>query len=52
VSTRGIEESRAVSKSPHKKFGYFLAISQQAVSADTTTISAAGFLLKNKDNIS
>jgi hypothetical protein len=30
----GIEEGRAASKSPHKKFGYFLSISQQGVSAD------------------
>jgi len=29
-----INEGRAASKSPHKKFGYFLSISQQAVSAD------------------
>jgi hypothetical protein len=30
----GIEEGRAASKSPHQKFGYFLSISQPAVSAD------------------
>ncbi len=29
-----IEEGRAASKSPHLKFGYFLSISQQGVSAD------------------
>jgi hypothetical protein len=29
-----IEEGRAASKSPHKKCGYFLSISQQGVSAD------------------
>jgi hypothetical protein len=29
-----IEEGRAVSKSPHYNFGYFLSISQQAVSAN------------------
>ncbi len=29
-----IEEGRAASKSPHKKFGYFLSISQQEVPAD------------------
>jgi hypothetical protein len=29
-----IEEGRAASKSPHLKFGYFLSMSQQAVSAD------------------
>jgi hypothetical protein len=27
-----IEEGRSASKSSHKKFGYFLSISQQAVS--------------------
>jgi hypothetical protein len=32
--TRTIEEGRAASKSPHLKFVYFLAISQQGVSAD------------------
>jgi hypothetical protein len=38
VGTNGttIEEGRAASKSPHKKFGYFLSISQQEVSADIT----------------
>jgi hypothetical protein len=29
-----IEEGRAARKSPRKKFGYFLSMSQQAVSAD------------------
>jgi hypothetical protein len=29
-----MEEGRAASKSPHEKFGYFLTISQQGVSAD------------------
>ncbi len=29
-----IEEGRAASKSPHKKFGYFLSISQQEISAN------------------
>jgi hypothetical protein len=29
-----VEEGRAASKSPHKKFGYFLSFPQQAVSAD------------------
>jgi hypothetical protein len=33
-----IEEGRAASKSPHKKFGYFLSMSQQAVFADTFQI--------------
>jgi hypothetical protein len=37
-----IEEGRAASKSPHYKFGYFLAISQQGVSADIIQNSAAG----------
>jgi hypothetical protein len=31
---KGIEEGRAASKSPHKKFGYFLSISQQEIFAD------------------
>jgi hypothetical protein len=35
-----IEESRAESKSPHPKFGYFLSISQIGVSADITKNSA------------
>jgi hypothetical protein len=35
-----IEEGRAASKNPHKKFGNFLSISQQAVSADITKNSA------------
>jgi hypothetical protein len=30
-----IEEGRAASKSPHYKFGYFISIYQQVVSADT-----------------
>ncbi len=34
VKVPGREESRAASKSPHKKFGYFRSISQQAVSAE------------------
>ncbi len=32
--SNGIEEGRAASKSPHEKFGYFLSLSQQGVSAD------------------
>jgi hypothetical protein len=32
----GIEKGRVASKSPHLKFGYFLSISQQEVSADIT----------------
>jgi hypothetical protein len=37
-----IEEGRAARKSPHKKFGYFLSISQQAVSAVINKNSAVG----------
>jgi hypothetical protein len=37
-----IEEGRAASKRPPYKFGYFLSISQQAVSADITKFSAVG----------
>jgi hypothetical protein len=33
-SEQDLEEGRAASKSPHKKFGYLLSISQQGVSAD------------------
>jgi hypothetical protein len=29
-----IEEGRAASKSPHQRFGYFISMSQPAVSAD------------------
>jgi hypothetical protein len=35
-----IEEGRAASKSLLSKFGYFLSISQQAVSSDITKNSA------------
>jgi hypothetical protein len=34
LSHAAIAEGRAASKSPHLKFGYFLSMSQQAVSAD------------------
>jgi hypothetical protein len=45
----GIEEGRAASKSPHYKFGCFLSMSQQAVSADTIPNSAVGiFSLKTE----
>jgi hypothetical protein len=35
-----IEKGRAASKSSHYKFGYFLSMSQQAVSADIIPNSA------------
>ncbi len=38
--TSSIEEGRAVSKSPPYKFGYFLSMSQQAISADIIPNSA------------
>jgi len=38
----GKEEGRAANKSPHQKFGYFLSLSQQAVSADIIPNSAIG----------
>jgi hypothetical protein len=38
----GKEEGRAARKSPHQKFGYFLSMSQQAVSADIIPNSAVG----------
>jgi hypothetical protein len=41
-----IEEGRAASKSPHKKFGYFLSISQQAVSVDIIKNSAVGNIMQ------
>jgi hypothetical protein len=41
-----IEEGRAANKSPHKKFGYFLSISQQAVSADITKNSVVGNIVR------
>jgi hypothetical protein len=37
-----IEEDRAASKSPHSKFGYFLSVSQQGVSANIIQNSAFG----------
>ncbi len=37
-----IEEGRAASKSPLRKFGYFLSMSQQAVSAEIIPNSAVG----------
>jgi hypothetical protein len=37
-----IEEGRAASKSPHYKFGHFLYMSQQAVSANIIPYSAVG----------
>jgi hypothetical protein len=40
-----IEEGRAASKSPHYKFGYFLSISQQEVSADIIQNSAVRLLV-------
>ncbi len=46
----GIEEGRAARKSPHQKFGYFLSMSQQAVSADIIPNSAVGiFASKQKE---
>ena len=46
LNVADIEEGRAVSKSPHKKFGYFLSISQQAVSADITQNSGVGNIMQ------
>jgi hypothetical protein len=42
LNRRAIEEGRAASKSPHYKFGYFLSISQQEVSANIIQNSAVG----------
>jgi hypothetical protein len=45
-----IEEGRAASRSPHSKFGYFLSMSQQAVSADIIPNSVVGiFSPKQKE---
>jgi hypothetical protein len=45
-----IEEGRAASKSPFKKFGYFLSMSQQALSADIIPNLAVGiFSPKEKE---
>jgi hypothetical protein len=43
---KSIEEGRSAGKSPHKKSGYFLYISKQAVSADITKNSAFGNILQ------
>jgi hypothetical protein len=40
--TGTIEEGRAASKSLHLEFGYFLSMSQQAVSTDIIPNSAVG----------
>jgi hypothetical protein len=37
-----MEEGKTASKSPHLKFGYFLSISHQGVSADIIQNSAVG----------
>jgi hypothetical protein len=39
-----IQEGRAATKSPNYKFGYFLSISQQVVSAGITKNSAVAIL--------
>jgi hypothetical protein len=43
------EEGRAASKSPHLKFGYFLSMSQQAVSADFIPNSAVEIFTPKKE---
>jgi hypothetical protein len=46
-----IEEGRAASKTRRKKFGFFLSMSQQAVSADIIPNSDVGiFSPKNRRN--
>jgi hypothetical protein len=45
--TSPIEEGRVGSKSPHYKFGYFLSVSQQAVSADITKNSPVGKIMQD-----
>jgi hypothetical protein len=44
-----IEEGRAASKSPHSKFGYFLSVSQQGVSANIIQNSAVGNFSPEKE---
>jgi hypothetical protein len=41
-----IKEDRAASKIIHYKFGYFLSISRQAVSADISKNSAVGNIMQ------
>ena len=48
---RPIEEGRAASKSSHKKFGYFLSLSQQAVFADIFPYSAVGIFSTKTEGI-
>jgi hypothetical protein len=43
-----IEDGRAASKSPNKKFGYFLSMSRQAVSDDIIPNSAVAFSPKRE----
>jgi hypothetical protein len=44
------EEGRAANKSPHEKFGYFLFMSQQAVSANIIPNSAVGIFSQDRRN--
>ncbi len=44
-----IEEGRAASKSPHYKFGYFISMSQQAISAGIIQNSAVGNFSKTEE---
>ncbi len=46
-----IEEGRAASKSPNQKFGYFLSISQQAVSPISFKFSCGQLLHKTEGTI-
>ncbi len=46
MSRATIEEGGAASKSPHSKFGYFLSVSQQAVSANISKNSAVGNIMQ------
>jgi hypothetical protein len=47
----GIEVGRAVSESPHKKFGYSLYMSQQAVSVNIIPNSAIGIFSPKTEGI-
>jgi hypothetical protein len=44
-----IEEGRAASKSPHLKIGYFISLSQQAVSVNIIPNSAVGIFSPNTE---
>ncbi len=46
LARQPIEEGRAASRKPHSKFGYFLSIPKQPVSADITKNSCFGNIMQ------